>query len=198
MNLEQLKQSDRIIFECIAGSIAYGTNNKNSDVDVRGIFVWPKEERISLLDIPKEIANESQDIKYFELEKFIKLAADCNPSIIELMYMPEDCIKFKTKVMDKLMENRNIFISKKAYHTFSGYAFSMLHKAKSQNRFVNNPKSETRPTKEDYCFIIPRDKGVAMTSGLIENDENYLKMPSRPIPLKKTKYDLSKYHCAGL
>ena len=192
MNLEMLKKSNRIIFECVAGSIAYGTNNIDSDVDTRGIFVWPKDERISLIDIPKEIANESQDIKYYELEKFIKLAADCNPSIIELMYMPEDCIRLKTKTMDKLIENRGLFVSKKAYHTFSGYAFSMLHKAKSQNRFVNNPKSETRPTKEDYCFIIPLSKDMANMS--IPS----LEMPARPIPLKQTNIDLNKYHCAGL
>jgi len=198
MNVEILKQSNYIIFEAICGSIAYGTNNPNSDVDLRGLFIWPKNERITLLDVPKEISNESQDIKYYELEKFLKLAADCNPSIIELMYLPEDCVKIKTNAMDKLINNRSLFISKKAYHTFSGYAFSMLHKAKSQNRFVNNPKSEERPTKEDFCFIIPSSKNEAVCDGLIENDENYLRMPSRPIPLKKTKYDLSKYHCAGL
>ena len=197
MNLQTLKESNRIIFECIAGSRSYGTNNKDSDTDIRGVFVWPKNERITLLDIPKEISNESQDIKYYELEKFIKLAADCNPSIIEFLYMPQDCIKIQTKAMDKLIENRSIFISKKAYHTFSGYAFSMLHKAKSQNRFVNNPKSEERPTKEDFCFIIPKPQNTTWINWLMQIRGNKT-LPARPIPLKKTNYDLSEYHCAGL
>jgi len=204
LNIEELKQSNRIIFEAICGSIAYGTNNKDSDVDLRGLFIWPKNERITIIDIPKEIANDSQDIKYYELEKFIKLASECNPSIIELMYLPEDCIKIKTPAMDKLIENRNLFISKKAYHTFNGYAYSMLHKAKSQNRFVNNPKPEKQPIKEDFCFIIPINDvslPLSLFNLTIVNSEiksMLRKTPCRPIPLKDTGINLDLFHCARL
>ena len=214
MNIKELKESNRIVFEAIAGSRAYGTSNPDSDFDVRGLFICPKNERITLINIPQEISNDSQDIKYYELEKFLRLASECNPSIVELMYLPEDCIKIQTSLMDKLIENRNLFISKKAYHTFNGYAYSMLHKAKSQNRFVNNPKSEIQPVKEDFCFVIPvTDYSTSNNHPLFFEDgfcrnlyrytstetHNQLELtPYRPIPLKNINIDLSKFHCARL
>lgn len=206
MNIEELKRSGTIIFEAIAGSRAYGTSNPDSDYDIRGLFVLPKNERITLMNIPQEISNDSQDIKYYELEKFLRLASECNPSIIELMWLPEDCIKIQTPLMDKLIENRNLFISKKAYHTFNGYAYSMLHKAKSQNRFVNNPKSEIQPVKEDFCFVIPlsdrrlpSDKFTLDFTYSNPELETLLKTtPCRPIPLKDTHLDLNMFHCARL
>jgi len=207
MNVEDLKKSNYIIFEAIAGSQAYGTATPQSDMDIRGVYRIPKNQRLSLLDIPKEISNDSQDIKYYELEKFIKLAADCNPSIIELMWLPDDCIKIQTSLMDKLIENRNLFISKKAYHTFNGYAYSMLHKAKSQNRFVNNPKPKERPVHEDFCFIIPiNDRRLASDNGFCldftysgtQLEQQMKNTPMRPIPIKETGVNLSNYHCARL
>lgn len=195
MNIEMLKKSGYIIFDAISGSHSYGTNIETSDVDTRGIFRMPKEAYLSFKDIVQEVSNESEDIKYFELRKFLKLASECNPNIIELLFLPEDCITYKTPAMDKLLENRNLFISKKAYHTFSGYAYSQISKATGANKMVNHPELFTKPVKEDFCWIIPE---CTFNTDFLKMQPS-VKMPARPISIKEIDgLDLSKYHVAAL
>ena len=135
MNIETLKKSDMIIYETLVGSRAYNTYVETSDFDYRGIFVVPLNKRISLKQPLTEIGQEKpEDIKYYEVEKFLTLAQDCNPNIIELLFMPKDCIKVCTPIMQKILDNRHIFISKKAFHTFGSYAFSQIKKCRGENK----------------------------------------------------------------
>ena len=43
MDVEYIRKNNLIIFEAISGSQAYGTNTPESDIDIRGVFVLPKE-----------------------------------------------------------------------------------------------------------------------------------------------------------
>ena len=74
MTLEELKASEHIIFECISGSRAYGLDTPTSDTDIRGVFILPKELFYSL-DYIGQVNNESNDIVYYELRKFIELCS---------------------------------------------------------------------------------------------------------------------------
>ncbi len=203
MNVEQLKTSGWIIFESLVGSRAYHTHNDNSDYDYRGIFSLPLKNRISVYQKLSEIGSEKPiDIKYYELEKFIELAKDCNPNIIELLFMPKDCINVCTTEMQKIIENRHIFISTKAYHTFSGYAFAQIKKAKGTNKWINNPKSESPPIKEDFCWVIPKESMFPKES-IFDRVANPL-MPCRPISINdyRKKYEsdftLKDFHVSSL
>ena len=160
MNLEQLRASDKIIFECIAGSTAYGTNTKDSDIDTRGIFLNTKQDVFSLFPAPVQVGDGKHDTVFYELRRFIELALDNNPGLLETMYMPEDCIKFISPVWQKIIDNRYLFIGKKAKFTFSGYAFSQIKRAKGQNKWISNPKPERKPILEDFCWFTPNNGKV--------------------------------------
>ena len=194
MNLDELKKSNDIIFECITGSHAYNLSLPTSDKDIRGIFCIPIEDRISTLSKVYEVSDESQDIKFYELEKFFHLATDCNPNIIELMFMPESCVLKMNDIGKELMSNRKLFISTKAYFTHSGYAYAQIKKSKGENKWVNNPKDKDPPKKEDFCWVI---EDTSFEAGTIERD-GFERMPFRPIKLNDSKIDLSKYHVAAL
>ena len=192
--LDGLRQSGSIIFNCVAGSVSYGTNTADSDIDERGLFILPSVLHRSIFHPVAEVASEKQDTKFYELKKFISLAAECNPNIIELLWSPQDCIKFTTPVANRLIENRRLFISKKALHTFSGYAFSQISKAKGQNKMIVNPAPEEKPKKEDFCWYIQRGDNA---------DDSLKRLPSRPVLLKDLAesgcwIDLSKYNAAAL
>jgi len=198
MNVEMLKESGLIIFETVSGSHAYNTNVETSDFDIRGIFRFSKDTYMSLFMPVQEVSNESEDVKYYELRKFMELAKDCNPNIIELLFMPRNCVRIQTPVMDKLIENRHLFISKKAYHTFSGYAFAQIKKAKGQNKMVHNPQLANMPKKEDFCWVIPIDKTMP-----VNNWDSLGVLPCRPILLKEYAkmrggFDLARFHVAAL
>jgi len=142
---------DYVIFEGITGSRLYGTNTENSDTDYRSICVPP----ITVLLNPfnrfeqKDSGFEEEDKTIYDLGKFIKLCASSNPNIIELLFIPESKIIYKTKEWDLLIENRHLFLSKKAKYTFSGYAISQLNAIKTHRKwFINPPKK--KPERKDY------------------------------------------------
>ena len=203
MNLEELEKSNYIIFKSIAGSHSYGLNTANSDIDERGLYILPLNQRLSILNFDQEIGNEKQDIKYFDIQKYFKLAIDCNPNIIELLWTPDDCIKFKNEKMDTILANRKLFLSKKAYHTFSGYAYAQISKCKGQNKLVHNPKPKDPPKKEDFCWVIPvffkdtwQHNFGCMQFDLAEKLMNM--SPCRPIPLNEVGINLKDFHVAAL
>jgi len=196
MNLELLEKTNWIIYKTITGSNAYGTNTPLSDLDYRGIFIVPAKERITLKQPLTEIGQEKpEDIKYYELGKFMVLAQDCNPNIIELLYMPEDCIKIKTPVMQRIIDNRHLFISKKAFHTFSGYAVSQIKKCRGENKWINNPKGKEPPKREDFCWVIPKED--------FDLDSNTFRIgldlpPARPTPILHMDINLAEFHASSL
>jgi predicted nucleotidyltransferase len=196
MNVETLKKSNLIIFECISGSHSYGTNVETSDLDIRGLYRLSKDDYMSLVKPIQEVSDNKQDIKYYELRKFIELAKDCNPNIVELFWTPEDCIRIKSPIMDKLIENRHLFIHQRAFHSFGSYAYSQISKCRGQNKLVNHPELAIIPKKEDFCWVIPSD---GFNAHMIRNIGDGSIMPARPVPLKNlNSWNLSEMHCSAL
>lgn len=155
----------RVAFLTRHGSHAYGTNTPTSDEDFKGWAVPPQSyfygflERFDQAEFHHQ--NDGVDAVIYDIRKFFKLAVDCNPSIIEVLFTnPEDHI-VRTRLADVLLENRQLFISKKAKHTFSGYAVSQLKRLKSHYRWLKNPP-KAPPTREEFRLpertVIPADQ----------------------------------------
>jgi len=70
----------------------------------------------------------------------MRLAADANPNILELLFSPPDCIKLMTPYMEKLIDNRDLFISKKIRFTYAGYAFNQLKRIKGHRAYLLSPR----------------------------------------------------------
>lgn len=154
MEIEQVKAEKRILYEVVAGSNAYGTNTPESDIDIRGIFWLPSSAYIRMNKPPEQAANAKNDIIYYTLHRFLELAQTANPNIIELLWMPEDCIRVKHELLNPLFRQRKDFLSKKAFVTHAAYAKAQIGKAKGQNKWINNPQPEAMPQREDFCHVI--------------------------------------------
>lgn len=141
--------TDTILY-CKAGSHAYGTNLPTSDEDFRGIFIPSEDYYIGLLKVEQEISNiDGKDVVIYELKKYIQLAADCNPNILELLFCAQDDVLWETEEGKILRNNRENFLSKKARHTFSGYAMSQLKRIESHRRWLLNPPTH-KPLRSEY------------------------------------------------
>lgn len=92
------------------------------------------------------------DSELQELRKFMKLAAACNPNILEYLYVDDESIIHTTDAWNRIREARGLFLSKKARYTFSGYAHAQLKKIQTHRRFLKNPPTH-KPTYEEY--VIP-------------------------------------------
>lgn len=80
MTIEELKDRGLIILECISGSRAYGLETPSSDTDIKGVFLLPKEEFYGLNYTP-QVNNPTNDLVYYEFNRFMELLSVNNPNI---------------------------------------------------------------------------------------------------------------------
>src|SRR6202046_2701056 len=81
----------QVIFSCIAGSRAYGTQVQGSDEDVRGLYIVPATAYLPLSRPPPQLSDERGNTVYSSLRRCIELLAEANPTILELLFPPPDC-----------------------------------------------------------------------------------------------------------
>ena len=114
----------------VTGSQAHGLSGPDSDVDMRGIFVYPTE---AVLGLPKFCGKDVStspvdDTVMYEVGKFVSLALAANPSILELLFLPE--YGYITNEGKLLVVKREAFLSRKVRNTYGGYAVQQYKKLK--------------------------------------------------------------------
>lgn len=127
-NLEWLPSST--IYLTRHGSHAYGTNVATSDQDFKGFCIAPRRYYYGFLDRFEQAESTDPDLVIYDLRKFFKLAADCNPNIIEVLFTDPGDILIMDTLGLAVRGIRDRFLSRKAKHTFSGYAAAQLQKIK--------------------------------------------------------------------
>jgi uncharacterized protein len=150
LTIEQVKKNGWLIFEAIVGSKAYGLDTAKSDTDIRGVFVLPREAFYSL-EYTRQVSNETNDIVYYELKRFIELLSKNNPNILELLSLPEQCVLQRHELMDKVRPE--IFLSKLCQESFANYAYTQIKKAYGLEKKIVRPMDKVRKSVLDFCFV---------------------------------------------
>lgn len=135
------------IFISLGGSWAYGTNNENSDIDVRGIVMDPKESILGLSNFEQHEVHDVEkdvDVVLYGLKKMVKLLLGNNPNCIEILSPQERNIVYCSDVGKQLIEHRHLFLSKKAAFTFGAYAKAQLDRLENAvcHDALSQPKQE--------------------------------------------------------
>lgn len=168
MDHEYLKSNNLILFEVISGSIAYGTNLPTSDVDRRYIYILPIEDILSG-NVIQQVNDDTNDVVGYEIGRFLELISSANPNLLELLNMPEDCVVYKNPIFDIILENKDMFLTKKCKNSFAGYAHAQITKAKGQDKKQNWEKNRvTRKTPLDFCYIHRGEKSIPLSKFLEE------------------------------
>lgn len=136
---ERAMAVNNLILKTVTGSHLYGTERADSDFDYTGIFIPTKDYMLGLkrcdqVDVSEKHKDVPIDYTCYALHKYIKLAIENNPNILSVLYTPESRISFVNEYGKALLDNRNLFLSKKAYHTFRGYAHQQKTKMVIQKR----------------------------------------------------------------
>jgi predicted nucleotidyltransferase len=153
--LERVRQHDVLLLDTVAGSHAYGTAIAGSDEDRRGVFAAPRSFVFGLDEI-EQVADERSDQVYYELGHFVALLLKNNPNALELLAMPDDCIRHRHPVFERLKPE--IFLSKLCAKTFGEYAMGQIRKARGLNKKIVNPEPEQRRAMLEFCHV-PEGQG---------------------------------------
>jgi predicted nucleotidyltransferase len=157
------------MYETVMGSYAYGVNNEESDFDTVGFCIPNKDLIFPHLrgDIDGfgkqkqrfdcyqqhhvQDGDREYDLNIYSIVRYFHLCMDCNPNMVDSLFTAPDCVLHCTKIGNMVRDNRRIFLSKKAWHTFKGYAHSQLHEMDSRNP---EPGSKRALLREQYGFDV--------------------------------------------
>lgn len=112
------------ILRGIVGSTAYGLHHENSDIDRLGCFVEPTIA-FHGINAPKasRVQKEPSDYTEHEAGKYVSLLLKCNPTAMELLWLPDDLYELVHPEGLGLIEIRKHFLSAKAVrNAYLGYA----------------------------------------------------------------------------
>jgi len=139
--IKTIKDKYKVVLEINTGSHLYGTNTPTSDIDICGIvmpsieevFGFEKMEEIDLSIKDKDVSgrntSEAIDIKYYEFRKFIKLALECNPNILEMMFVNKENINYIDEIGKSILDNSHLFPNKDLIKMkYLSYSKSQKHK----------------------------------------------------------------------
>ena len=87
----QVKTDGIEILRVLCGSRAYGLHDEDSDYDYHGVYVVPTHKILSIGYNLKEtswIEGQDQDNTAWEVGHFLKMAIQCNPTVLETFVAP--------------------------------------------------------------------------------------------------------------
>ncbi|MFI9270236.1 DNA polymerase beta superfamily protein [Kitasatospora sp. NPDC052896] len=125
----------RVLLSGVVGSTAYGLARAGSDVDRLGVFAVPTEELHGLCRPVESRVTTAPDRSWHEAAKWCRLALAGNPTVSELVWLPDELYEVRTALGDELIGLRRAFLSAPAVRSaYLGYATQQFRKLLNKER----------------------------------------------------------------
>lgn len=135
-----------IILLGFGGSHAYGTNVEGSDIDVRGVATLRPQEILTNQNF-EQVEDKATDTVVYSFNKIISLLSNSNPNVIELLGLKKEHYLYLNEIGQELIDNADMFLSKRAAQSFGGYAYAQLKR-------LDNKSARTLVQKEQEEHIL--------------------------------------------
>ena len=183
---EDPRLGKNIAYLTLAGSISYGTDTEKSDTDIRGFAVESVDDLLTGKAF-EQVEDRTTDTVIYGLRKFFHLCTGGNPNVIELLGTEPEHILYMNEVGKKVRDNAEIFLSKRAFKSFAGYATAQLR------RLQNALAHDSYPEREKNQHILKSIESMMMTnredyeaiSFKLTDDEILISVDAKELPLRK-------------
>lgn len=137
---------NRLIYVTRAGSDAYGTAVPGSDHDIRGIAVPPTMDLFGFNPPFEQFEQKSpNDVVVYDIRKFMRLASEGNPNIIEMLFTDDADRIFINQQGVRLIMERDKLLTKVTADRFCAFALSRVPELeRSAKRRKYTTTEETR------------------------------------------------------
>lgn len=170
------EKATEIILQGIVGSTAYGLDTPESDKDYLGVYM---ADPVQLLGweaskvLNSTIVTSDPDSALHELYKFCGNAAKCNPTMLELLYLPGYTIA--TEAGRELVDLRYAFLSEERVRkAYAGYVTSQadrLLRRSQDGQKGFDPKLAKRTHKHGrHCYRLLIQGRQLLSEGIITVD----------------------------
>lgn len=166
---------NNIVLLGLGGSYAYGTNIETSDVDIRGIATRTPRDILTGRDWEQSV-NEATDTTIYSLEKMFKLLISCNPNTIEILGLKPEHYLYISPIGQMILDNKNLFLSKKVLNSFSGYAMAQMNRLNNKSGRALEEVQDNETRSINKAIVALRKDGVVdeMTSAGEDNGNIYM------------------------
>ncbi len=171
---------DNLQYLTLMGSRAYGLNRPDSDWDVYGFTIPPKEVLMPFMDggfcyidgydsikphgkfeqqlgtIDAKVPSEKIEYQIYSIAKYFKLVGENNPNMVDSLFTRANCVLFSTEIGNLVRKNRKMFLHRGCWYKFRGYSHSQLRKARrpEKNRQNEARKAMVRTYGYDLKFAV--------------------------------------------
>lgn len=137
-----------ILLSGVVGSTAYGLAHENSDVDRLGMFATPTEELHGLHRPPESHVSTAPDRTLHEAAKWCRLALGGNPTVMELVWLPDELYEVRTPLGDELVAIRETLLgARRVRDAYLGYATQQFRKLQNRQAGPLTPEVRRRTAK---------------------------------------------------
>lgn len=135
-------QTRSVLLSGIVGSTAYGLSRQGSDIDRLAVYAEPTTKFHGLYMPVDKLATkkssddpDNPDYVLHEARKYALLSLQCNPTVMELMWLPPHLYERKTRLGKKLIAIRHSFLSsKRVKDAYLGYAQQQFTRLENRTR----------------------------------------------------------------
>ena len=166
--------NNNIILLGLGGSRAYGVETSTSDWDWRGVASNSYKEILLGQDF-EQVVDKTTDTTIYSIKKFVNLLISNNPNILEICGNKPEHIIYMNEIGQGLIENKSMFLSRKAIGSFKGYALAQLHRL--ENALCHDTYSEEQQLAHiknamDRAIISFNGRYEHFKEGMITIDNN--------------------------
>ena len=161
--MTEMDSGAQVLLSGIVGSTAYGLSGPGSDVDRLGMFALPTLRLLGLTQPQLSLVTSKPDLTMHEVGKAVSLLLSSNPTVTELLWLPDDLYETRMPLGSELIALRGSLLSAgKVRSAYLGYATQQFRKLIAKGKEPADPQRRARVAKHARHLMRLVDQGCEL------------------------------------